>query len=140
VLTFLAMPGEVDLSSLAHLGLTLVITRTPRQGPLTIHLLTDELEDHPFGYQQPRAGAPVVDHSGIDLVLVPGVLFGADGSRLGHGRGYYDGLLSSLHPRPFLMGVTLARRVLDAVPMADTDVWMDAIATELGFAEARAKA
>ncbi|HEY7564112.1 MAG TPA: 5-formyltetrahydrofolate cyclo-ligase [Acidimicrobiia bacterium] len=138
-LTFLAMPGEVDLGSLAQAGLTLAVTRTPPRGPLTIHLLTDELEDHPFGYKQPTASAPEIASSGIDVVLVPGILFGEDGGRLGHGRGYYDTLLSSLHPRPFLIGVTLARRIVDHVPMTDSDVWMDAVATELGFSEARAK-
>ena len=70
------------------------------------------------------------------MVLVPGLLFARDGGRLGHGKGYYDKLLSSFHPRPYLIGATVDRRVVDELPMTDHDVWMDAIATETGFREA----
>lgn len=140
VLTFLAMPGEVDLRSLHQVrGLTLATTRTPRSGPLTVHRLTDELEPHPFGYLQPREDSPQIDPAAIDVILVPGLLFARDGGRLGHGRGHYDRLLSSLHPRPYLIGATLDRRVVDKLPMTESDVWMDAIATESGFTEATAQ-
>jgi 5-formyltetrahydrofolate cyclo-ligase len=137
VLTYLAMPGEVDLHALQRVpGLSLMVTRTPRDGPLTMHQLTGKLERHPFGYLQPHEGSPQIDPGSLDVVLVPGVLFAVDGGRLGHGRGYYDALLSSLHPRPYLIGATLDRRVVDKLPMIDTDVYVDAIATESGFREA----
>lgn len=137
ILTYLAMPGEVDLAALHHApGLSLVVTRTPRRGPLTMHALTDQLEVHPFGYLQPQEDSPHIDPGSIDAVLVPGVLFAVDGGRLGHGKGYYDGLLSSLHPRPFLIGVTLDRRVVDKLPMTSSDVYVDGVATESGFREA----
>jgi 5-formyltetrahydrofolate cyclo-ligase len=131
ILTFLAMPGEVDLATVNG-PFERAVTRTPRKGPLTIHRLTDELEPHPFGYLQPRADAPTVEPQSIEAVLVPGVLFGLDGSRLGHGRGYYDKLLASFTHRPFLLGVTLQRRLVSEVPMTRSDVYMDAVVTELG--------
>jgi 5-formyltetrahydrofolate cyclo-ligase len=137
VLTFLAIPGEVDLKAINRvLGLSLVVTRTPRHGPLTIHPLTDQLEFHSFGYLQPREDSPQIDPGSIDAVLVPGVLFAIDGGRLGHGKGYYDRLLSSLHRRPYSIGVTLDRRVVERLPMTDSDVYVDGIATESGFREA----
>jgi 5-formyltetrahydrofolate cyclo-ligase len=111
------------------------VTRTPRRGPLTIHALEEPLERHPFGYLQPRADATPVDPATIDVVLVPGLLFARDGGRLGHGKGYYDTLLSSINPRPYLIGVTVDRRLVDRLPMTDHDVWMDAVATETGFSE-----
>ena len=49
----------------------------------------------------------------IEVVLVPGLMFARDGGRLGHGKGYYDTLLSSFQPRPYLIGVTVDRRVVD---------------------------
>ena len=136
VLTFLAMPGEVDLGDLRNdPGLRLAVTRTPRTGPLTIHALEEPLERHPFGYMQPRADASPIAPDGIEVVLVPGLLFARDGGRLGHGKGYYDKLLSSFHHRPYLIGATVDRRVVDVLPMTHHDVWMDAIATETGLAE-----
>jgi 5-formyltetrahydrofolate cyclo-ligase len=137
-LTFLAMPGEVDLGSLREdARLFLAVTRTPKTGPLTTHVLEEPLELHPLGYMQPREGASPIDPGGIEVVLVPGLLFARNGGRLGHGKGYYDRLLSSWHPRPYLIGVTVDRRLVDRLPMTDSDVWMDAVTTETGFREAR---
>ena len=139
VLTFLAIPGEVDLAALRNdTGLTLAVTRTPKTGPLTIHALEEPLERHPFGYLQPGPDARPIDPRGIEVVLVPGLLFGGDGGRLGHGKGYYDRLLSSFNPRPYLIGATVDRRVVNELPMTDRDVRMDAVATETGFREASA--
>jgi 5-formyltetrahydrofolate cyclo-ligase len=139
VLTFLAMPGEVDLGALRNdERLTLAVTRTPKTGPLTIHALEEPLERHPFGYLQPGPDASPIDPSGIEVVLVPGLLFARDGGRLGHGKGYYDKLLSSFQPRPYLIGTTVDRRVVDELPMTDRDIRMDALATEAGFREASA--
>jgi 5-formyltetrahydrofolate cyclo-ligase len=132
VLTFLSMPGEVDLSALGG-QFDLFVTRTPTQGALTIHRLTADLETHPFGYRQPKADAPQIAGDEIEVVLVPGVLFAEDGGRLGHGRGYYDSLLSRLTPDAFKLGITLDRRVITKVPMTPNDVYMDAIATETGI-------
>ncbi len=136
VLTFLAMPGEVDLGDLRNdHGLTLAVTRTPRTGPLTIHALEEPLERHPFGYLQPRADASPIMPDVIEVVMVPGLLFACDGGRLGHGKGYYDKLLSSFHHRPYLIGTTVDRRMMHVLPMTHHDVPMDAIATETGLVE-----
>jgi len=142
VLTFLAMPGEVDLNGLilgevGDLGdVALAVTRTPSTGPLTIHALEEPFERHRLGYLQPRADAPMIEAADIEVALVPGLLFDRDGGRLGHGKGYYDRLLGSLHPRPFAIGTTVDRRVVDHLPMVEHDVWMDATVTESGFTEA----
>ena len=134
VLTFLAMPGEISLACMhGDPAFSLGVTRTPSRGPLTIHRLEGSLEMHPFGYLQPAADAELMDPTGIEAVLVPGVLFSAAGARLGHGRGYYDQLLTNLGARPRLIGITVDRRVVEGLPMSETDVWMDAIATESGY-------
>jgi 5-formyltetrahydrofolate cyclo-ligase len=140
VLTFLAMPGEVDLGALREdPELKLAVTRTPRTGPLTVHALEDPLERHPFGYLQPREDARLVKQGEIEVVLVPGLMFARDGGRLGHGKGYYDTLLASLEARPHLIGVTVDRRVVDKLPMTGYDIWMDGLATETGFHPARGR-
>lgn len=136
VLTFLAMPGEVDFDDLhRRSGYRFVVTRTPAAGGLTIHDLDGPTEAHPFGYRQPVDGAPTVSSSLVEAVLVPGVLFDRQGGRLGRGKGYYDRLLGAMRPRPYLIGVTLERRVVPEVPMLPDDVRMDAVITEQGFSE-----
>jgi 5-formyltetrahydrofolate cyclo-ligase len=32
-----------------------------------------------------------------------------------------------------LVGITVDRRVVEGIPMTETDVWMDGIATESGY-------
>jgi 5-formyltetrahydrofolate cyclo-ligase len=103
---------------------------------LTIHDLSGDLEVHPFGYRQPGPDAPEVSPRIVEAVLVPGVLFDRRGGRLGHGKGYYDRLLGSMRPRPYLIGVTLERRVVPTIPVDRDDIPMDALITEHGFAEA----
>jgi 5-formyltetrahydrofolate cyclo-ligase len=135
VLTFLAMPGEVDLAAVEGAA-EFAVTRTPTRGSLTIHRLTGDLERHSFGYLQPGPDAPQLEARSIEAVLVPGVLFAVDGGRLGHGKGYYDKLLSTFVHRPFLIGVTLQRRMVSNLPMTSTDVYMDAVVTEEGITRA----
>jgi len=139
-LTFLAMPGEVDLDDLNRRpGIRFFVTRTPRNGDLTIHDLATATQAHPFGYLQPAADAPEVSSRTLEVVLVPGVLFDRQGGRLGRGKGYYDRLLGAMRPRPYLIGVTLERRVVPEVPVDPDDIRMDALITEHAFSEAASR-
>lgn len=73
------------------------------------------------------------------LVLVPGVAFSSDGSRLGHGKGYYDFWLARLFaetsarraPPPLLVGICLNSALVDgaAIPMGPTDVRVHVVCT-----------
>ena len=62
-----------------------------------------------------------------DLVLVPGVAFDAQGRRLGHGRGFYDRLLSDM--RGLKCGVAFEEQMVAEVPTNERDVGMDFILT-----------
>lgn len=131
LLLFAAMPGEPDLSGLAHGG-PLFLTRTPEQGPLTLHDARAPRERHRWGYSQPRAGTPQRDPTDVDVALVPGVAFSSDGARLGHGKGYYDQLLAELRPDAARVGVTFDALVVPALPTAPHDVPMTHLVTETG--------
>jgi 5-formyltetrahydrofolate cyclo-ligase len=138
VLTFLAMPGEVDLSDLRSVeGITWLVTRTPAVGQLTVHPLDGPMEQHPFGYMQPATGAPEADLASIELVLVPGVAFDRRGNRLGRGKGYYDGLLPRLSGDVCLLGVTLDWLVVESLPVEEHDVVMNAVVSPGGLVEFR---
>lgn len=132
LLVFSAMPGEPDLSSLEHSG-PLFLTRTPKDGPLTVHDGRAPRERHRWGYTQPRAGTPQRDPREVDVALVPGVAFSSDGARLGHGKGYYDRLLAELRPDAARMGVTFDALVVPALPTTPHDVPMTHLVTETGI-------
>jgi 5-formyltetrahydrofolate cyclo-ligase len=138
VLTFLAMPGELDCSRLAtdFPEIEWTVTRTPPEGPLTVHPLASEMESHRYGFPQPVAGSFEVDPADVDAVLVPGLAFDDDGNRLGHGAGYYDELLGRVRPGADRIGVTLERFVVDRVPVVAHDRPVGWLATELGVRRA----
>lgn len=64
-----------------------------------------------------------------DILLIPLLAFDRHGHRLGYGGGYYDRTLSRL-PRALRIGCAFAAQEVAAVPCADTDLTMHAIATE----------
>ena len=131
VLAFDAMGDEPDVFAAADDGIAL-LTRTPDAGELTVHRADGPMERHLMGYRQPAAGSDQVPLGDIDVVLVPGLAFGRDGSRLGRGRGYYDQLLPRLRPGAVLVGVVPDACVVERVPVEAHDVAVTHLATESG--------
>jgi len=76
---------------------------------------------------------------GVDLVLMPGMAFDRDLSRLGHGKGYYDKFITEYKLQalsrgwnlPTLCGLALEEQVLDegTIPMTETDAHLDILIT-----------
>jgi len=134
ILTFNAMAHEIDLTELVvRVGPSrFATTRTPADGPLTVHTFEGPTERHRYGFDQPIQDAPTIEYSTIDVVLVPGVLFGADGSRLGHGMGYYDRLLARCRPDIERIGITISSMVTTTLPTDENDISMTHIADESG--------
>ena len=61
----------------------------------------------------------------IDLVIVPGIAFSYDNSRLGYGKGYYDRFLRE--KKCIKMGVCFHEQFLKYVPNNEFDVKMDLV-------------
>jgi len=94
-----------------------------------------ELEPAGFGLLEPseavrREPGRAVDPASVDLVVVPGLAFDRRGGRLGHGRGYYDGLLPRCPDRAPRVALAFECQVVDAVPMGPRDQPMDLLVTE----------
>ena len=136
VLTYRSMPGEVDLDPLVELlGVDRVrTTRTPATGPLTVHPFDGPTERHRYGFLQPTADAPTLDPASVDVVLVPAVVFGRDGSRLGHGAGYYDRLLPAIGTAERI-GIAWSAMLTTSVPTDTHDVAVTSLVTEHGLVE-----
>ncbi len=139
IMLYYPMAHELDVTALeAALSPATVVaaTRTPPRGPLTLHRLGRwPLERHRYGFLQPAAEAPLLDPGEIDVALVPGLCFAGDGTRLGHGAGYFDEFLARVRPDARLIGVAPTRLVVEELPRRSYDVVMTHLATELAVSE-----
>lgn len=67
----------------------------------------------------------------VDMMIVPGLAFDAAGHRLGHGRGYYDRMMSQeTGDSLFKLGLAFGFQIFDSIPSDIRDVRLDGVATE----------
>lgn len=85
-----------------------------------------------YGIRTAPQPVQLVEPEEIDLILVPGVAFGRDGSRLGMGAGYYDRFLLKAG-QAVRMGVAYDALMQDALPVDAYDVNMQLLASESGI-------
>ena len=103
---------------------------------LRFHLAESaDLQAGRFGIPEPPAGNEEVALGQIDLVIVPGVAFDAEGRRLGLGGGYYDELLRTRASgegsvRPLVLGLGYDFQVVDACPAEPHDQMIDGVVTD----------
>ena len=136
VVLYLPLPDEVDVTPVMESDDRLfAVTRTPSRGPLTLHPAGSPRERHRYGFEQPVAGAPLVDPNDVGVVLVPGLAFDQLGGRLGRGGGYYDRFLPAFPDGTCRVGVAPEDLVVVAVPTDRQDVPMTHLATEHGVRE-----
>lgn len=75
-----------------------------------------------------------VQQADIDLILVPGLAFGSDGSRIGMGAGYYDRFLEKT--KAVTIGLAYKELMQDNLPMDKHDVFVQNVVTEDGIKSA----
>jgi len=85
----------------------------------------DDLQEGAFHIMEPT-GTLFTDLRQIDVVLVPGVAFDAQGHRLGRGKGYYDRFLQSASDIKKI-GVCFDFQKVDQVPSEAHDVVVDIV-------------
>jgi 5-formyltetrahydrofolate cyclo-ligase len=66
----------------------------------------------------------------LDLVIVPGVAFTAQGNRLGRGGGYYDRFLTQVRENTYLVALAFEMQIVDQIPKDENDIPVDFIITE----------
>jgi 5,10-methenyltetrahydrofolate synthetase len=81
---------------------------------------------------QPMDGQPRCAPEEVGVILVPGLAFGRNGSRLGRGAGFYDRFLNA-HPHALRAGVAFSDQVLDSLPEDPHDQRMDILLTDAGM-------
>lgn len=68
----------------------------------------------------------------IDLILVPGVAFSGDGSRMGMGAGYYDRFLRHAH-QAITLGIAYDVLIQEQLPTDEYDISVHYVVSETGI-------
>ena len=80
-----------------------------------------------FGVWMPPAGAEIVPREKLDVILTPGLAFGADGTRLGRGRGFYDKLFGHPEVKARRIGIGWECQQVETVPTEPHDALMESV-------------
>lgn len=129
---FIPMGNEINVLPFIEYclvnGITVVCPKTLKKPQLKHLVLTDlkSLEKGVFGTVYPSGDKEFKDQ--LDLIIVPGLAFDNQGGRLGYGGGYYDTFLNK-QPNAVKIGVGFSNQLIEAVPMEEHDIWLDAVIT-----------
>lgn len=143
---FVAIPGEEpQLMQLIQQafddGKQVYLPRiTDRSGSMEmvkIQSLKEDLIKGAFGILEPREDLPSTDllnppsEAGDLTIFVPGLVFGANGERIGRGKGFYDRFLAQ-HKNALKVGLCFGVQFFsqERIPQSDHDIPMDYVVTE----------
>ena len=131
-----SLPGEVGTDRLIERAYRerkrVICPRVRPHGQLEHRELSalSQLAKSSFGLREPDPElCPPVNPQLMELVVVPGVAFTVDGSRLGMGGGYYDLFLNQ--QSAVRVGLAYEMQIAEALPVSAHDQAMDWIVTEL---------
>jgi 5-formyltetrahydrofolate cyclo-ligase len=86
-----------------------------------------------FGAREPRSGpdgAPLIDPTQIDIVLVPAVAYDRAGRRVGYGAGFFDRFLPSTRPNALRVGLGFDLQLVEGdLPSGAFDAVVDRVVT-----------
>lgn len=142
VFAYAAMEDEVQteplIASLLDRGkrvaIPLVIGKRAMEAALVPSM--DAMETGAYGILTVRAERrEILAPQEIDCVIVPGVAFGLDGSRLGMGGGYYDAFLPKAE-RAVRVAAAFQCQISEDIPSLPYDCGVDWIVTEQGVFKA----
>jgi len=140
VLLYISVRAEVETEELLASALEegkRVLVPYCRNGELELFPLRnmEELTTGAYGIPEPAEAlradpARKVADDEVELVVVPGVAFDPRGARCGHGKGYYDKLLSRLRRDTPIVALAFDCQLFPKIPTEPHDILMDKIVTE----------
>lgn len=139
VSAYLAIGSELDPAEigaeLVRAGATLALpVMVAKDTPLEFRAWSpgDDLVERQWGIREPGPQAAVVEP---DILLVPLLLVGQSGHRLGYGGGFYDRTLALLRARKHVIaiGVAYPLQKVDDVPQEPYDEALDYLLTPSGL-------
>lgn len=134
VFCFVSYGGEPEtrdiIADILKQGKRLCVPRCLDDG-LMEYVVIDSLSSLRAGYKgilEPLEGLPVLEPSDIDMAVVPGLAFTADGRRLGQGGGFYDRFMENT--KAFTCGVCYREFLLADIPTESFDRKVSAVVTD----------
>jgi 5-formyltetrahydrofolate cyclo-ligase len=129
--------SEVDLGPLASASpaLDLYYPRVAGLDPPRLTWGPGPLEPGAWGLLEPVSAPHALPP--VELLLVPGLAFAADGHRLGYGKGFYDAVLAALGPEVIVLGVGFELQRCDRLPTGPLDRPVQGVAGEAGISWVR---
>lgn len=131
IFMFFAMHGEVDLSHFfKEMKYALAFPRVVGDD-LEFYKVDDsnQLQKQAFGIWEPINGLERVYPDTNSVILVPALLLARDGSRLGHGKGFYDRFLAE-YLDVLSIGVVFEPFIVEKLPVDVWDVPLGGICSE----------
>lgn len=90
----------------------------------------------PYGILEPSAESQKVELSKVHGLLIPGLAFNKNGTRLGKGKGFYDRTLADF--RGVKVGICFKFQISDPqLPFEELDVPVDYLISEAGIVECK---
>lgn len=142
ILAYIPFRSEVDITPLIRhcweanykLAVPKVDKRLLSMEAYEIHSFV-ELEPGAWGILEPSALiAKLTALHTIDIIIIPGLAYNREGSRLGYGSGIYDRFISRYDAlglsRPLMLGVCFDIQLHDSIPTEQHDLRVDRIITE----------
>ncbi|MBC7691432.1 MAG: 5-formyltetrahydrofolate cyclo-ligase [Methylotenera sp.] len=138
-----ALPGELNPisleSALIEQGATLLYPRVESSkqtdGILfrSLEFAPATLDDHwttgAYGLQEPTSHCAAISPADLDLIFVPGVVFGRSGDRIGMGGGYYDRYLAKA-PQAYRISLAFDFQLVEGLEQESWDQRVDWIITQ----------
>ena len=131
IMLYSALPDEVPtqtlMAELVAQGKTVLLPRVINEKDMELRCYTgpQDLYKGAYGILEPT-GERYTDYEAIDVAIVPGMAFDAEGHRLGRGKGYYDRFLSRV-PYLYKIGLCFSWQIVDRVPRDEHGMVMDEV-------------
>ena len=140
VMLYLTAAQELDTTPLAlrcwQSGKTVVVPKVSwdqrRMLPVEITSLQTRMTTTGPGVREPVSGQPMPVNL-LDLVIVPGLGFTADGHRIGRGMGFYDRFLAQPDFIGVSCGLGFEDQIVPELPVLDHDMPLSMLCTDRGI-------
>ena len=134
IMAYCSLPDEVDthllLDSLSRMGKKIVLPAVIGDSEMEARSYNapTDLAIGAYGIYEP-VGKRFENLEDIDVVIVPGMAFDAEGHRLGRGKGYYDRFLNQI-PNSYKIGICFSFQMVQMVPTSSFDISMNEVISD----------